>query len=131
MTRARALNVSPSASTVTTGFAPGLWYQAGFVGAPPLEATTTYSPFSLEKASGFSRGLPLLGPVLGKLRTYVPLKAPGLEAESEAASLGLSTSVSGNLILLGGSSRREPVLPAAVTVLPQGRGAPAVAIRSM
>src|SRR2546425_12082808 len=31
----------------------------------------------------------------------------------------------------GGSSRRDPLLPAAVTVLPQGRGAPAVAIRSM
>src|SRR5947207_14123874 len=32
---------------------------------------------------------------------------------------------------LGGSSRRDPLLPATVTVLPQGRGAPAVAIRSM
>ena len=32
---------------------------------------------------------------------------------------------------LGGSSRRDPLLPAAVTVLPQGRGAPVVAIRSM
>ena len=38
---------------------------------------------------------------------------------------------SGNLISLGGSSRRDPLLPAAVTVPPRGRGAPGVAIRSM
>src|SRR5205809_2047133 len=59
------------------------------------------------------------------------VEAAGVEPASEAASPGISTSVSGNLILLGGSSRRDPLLPAAVTVLPQGRGAPAVAIRSM
>ena len=59
------------------------------------------------------------------------VEAAGVEPASEAASPEISTSVSGNLISLGGSSRRDPLLPAAVTVLPQGRGAPAVAIRSM
>jgi len=38
--RARAEKVSVPSSTVTSGFATMLWYQSGFVAAPPLEANT-------------------------------------------------------------------------------------------
>jgi len=39
-TLAVAGNVSVPSSTVTSGFATRLWYQSGFVGAPPFEANT-------------------------------------------------------------------------------------------
>ena len=41
VTLARPSNVSRPTSTVTTGFARRLWYHAGWVGAPPFEATMT------------------------------------------------------------------------------------------
>ena len=38
---AMAVKRSPSISTVTCGWATRLWYQDGWVGAPPIEATMT------------------------------------------------------------------------------------------
>ena len=43
-TRARTVQVSVPISTVVVGLARRLWYQAGWVGAPKLDATTATAP---------------------------------------------------------------------------------------
>jgi len=58
------------------------------------------------------------------------VEAARVELASEAVSPEISTSVSRILISLGGSSRRDPLLPAAVGVPLQGRSSPEAAIRS-
>ncbi len=59
------------------------------------------------------------------------VEAAGVEPASEAEFLGTSTSVSGILISPRGSSRRDPVRPAAVIVPGRGRGAPGQASRRL
>src|ERR1700733_15339626 len=41
-----------------------LWYQTGFFGAPPSDATTAYSPSCSTRMSGVLRSLPLLAPTV-------------------------------------------------------------------
>lgn len=41
-----------------------LWYQTGFFGAPPSEATTAYCPSCSTRISGVLRSLPVLAPTV-------------------------------------------------------------------
>src|SRR6185437_6138876 len=41
-----------------------LWYQTGFFGAPPSDATTAYSPLCSTRISGVLRSLPVLAPTV-------------------------------------------------------------------
>ena len=50
-------------SIEASGFAMRLWYQSGFVGAPPFDAKTTYVSPSRRYARGFVRRVPVLAPV--------------------------------------------------------------------
>src|SRR5688572_27366495 len=63
-------------STVTSGWATMLWYQAGCVGAPPLEAMTTYRSASRVNASRLIRVLPLRAPVVVSNCSRAPLNMP-------------------------------------------------------
>src|SRR5579883_1238730 len=49
---------------VTSGWASRLWYQAGLVGAPPLEAKTNRRSPSRRYITGWVRGWPLFAPVV-------------------------------------------------------------------
>ena len=71
-------------------------------------------------------GAPLTAMSGGALKM---VEAAGVEPASEAASLGISTSVSRNLISPWGSSRRDPSRPASVNVPAWSRGASGRAIR--
>src|SRR5205085_1635359 len=121
--------VSVPTSTVAEGLARRLWYQAGFVGAPPLEAKITIRPPSGMYIRGVVRRCPLLAPVLVSSRTGAPSNEPPTLpslARNSSMIARLNSFMSGTSISLvqageapgGAGSRRR-------TVQPQARADPA------
>src|SRR4051812_36436264 len=56
-----------------SGSAVRLWYQTGWVGAPPMDATRAYSPPCSTRMSGVFRSLPLLLPRVVTMITGSPV----------------------------------------------------------
>ncbi|CKV43089.1 Uncharacterised protein [Mycobacterium tuberculosis] len=61
----------PSCSS-TRGFFTTLWYQTGFFGAPPSEATIAYWPSCSTRISGVLRSLPVFAPTVVSRMTGFP-----------------------------------------------------------
>lgn len=71
----------------TRGSATTLWYQTGFFGAPPWEATTAYAPSCSTRIRGVLRSLPLLAPrvvsrITGMSRIVIPSLPPDFSMRS-------------------------------------------------
>jgi hypothetical protein len=71
------VNVWAPTSTVILGLALRLWYQAGWIGDPPLEATIAKRPSSrVKQPSGLTRSIPDLAPMWWMRMSVVPAHIP-------------------------------------------------------
>src|SRR5215831_3153661 len=75
-TRAVSSTVSVPISARTRGLASRLWYQSGFVGAPPLEANTAKPSPTAWYIIGLTRSWPVLAPTVCSSRSGAPSNGP-------------------------------------------------------
>ena len=111
-----------STCTSTSGFASRLRNQAGWVGAPPFDATTTRSSPSSRYSRGVVRRFPDLRPVVVRSRAPAPCPCAAADAAAgQPVDLRLSrTRTRGTGAPDSGAHRRiypagEPTVPSAAT----------------
>src|SRR5271168_5543511 len=90
-----------------------LWYQTGFFGAPPSEATTAYSPLCSTRISGVLRSLLVLAPTVVSRMMGLPFISAASDppdsaylsacSRDQSQGLGAYSPVSGIPTTLGGS----------------------------
>src|SRR4051795_4268821 len=101
----------------TRGCATRLWYQVGWLGAPPFEATSAYLPSCSTRITGFLRILPDLAPTDVTTTTGTPRRVvPSVPPDDSYASTWSRTHCSG----LGSYSPRRLTSPFCSS-LPPGR----------